>query len=129
MQSLLGNSAPEITREPNQDSIVLFSTQAPSNFAVNGNIKQCGAVDCSFLFHRKTPVELVRVANRYPRIAARRRANSFVSNAVSFENADLVGDAINIKRLGIASLVCSSSSPDVRASWQNPAEGICAARA
>ena len=39
------------------------------------------------------------------------------------ENADLVG-AINIKRLGIASLICSSSSPDVRASWQKPAEGI-----
>jgi putative transposase len=39
------------------------------------------------------------------------------------ENADLVG-AINIKRLGIASLACSSPSGDVSPSWQEPAEGI-----
>ena len=39
------------------------------------------------------------------------------------ENADLVA-AINIRRQGIASLACSSSSPDVRASWQEPTEGV-----
>ena len=39
------------------------------------------------------------------------------------ENADLVG-AINIKRLGIASLVCSSSSGEVSPSCQKPTESI-----
>jgi putative transposase len=39
------------------------------------------------------------------------------------ENADLVA-AINVKRLGIASLVCSSSSGDVSPSWQKPTESI-----
>jgi putative transposase len=40
-------------------------------------------------------------------------------------NADLVG-AINIKEAGLALLACSQSSPELRASWQEPAEGICA---
>lgn len=38
-------------------------------------------------------------------------------------NADFVG-ALNIKEAGLASLACSSSSPDVRASCQEPTEGI-----
>src|SRR5690348_9153955 len=38
-------------------------------------------------------------------------------------NADWVG-AVNIKEAGLALLACSQSSPEVRASWQEPTEGI-----
>ena len=57
----------------------------------------------------------------------RKSQSEFVCVACSFsENADLVG-AINIKRLGIASIACSSASGDVSPSCQEPAEGILAA--
>jgi putative transposase len=54
----------------------------------------------------------------------RKSQTEFVCVECGFsENADLVG-AINIKRLGIASLVCSSSSGEVSPSWQKPTESI-----
>ena len=54
----------------------------------------------------------------------RKSQSEFVCVECGFsENADLVG-AINIKRLGIASFVCSSSSGDVSPSWQKPTESI-----
>ncbi len=54
----------------------------------------------------------------------RKSQSEFVCVECGFsQNADLVG-AINIKRLGIASFVCSSSSGDVSPSWQKPTESI-----
>lgn len=54
----------------------------------------------------------------------RKAQSEFVCVECGFsENADLVG-AINIKRLGIASLVCSLSSGDASPSWQKPTESI-----
>jgi putative transposase len=54
----------------------------------------------------------------------RKTQSEFVCVECGFsENADLVG-AINIKRLGIASLVCSSSSGDVSPSCQKPTESV-----
>jgi putative transposase len=54
----------------------------------------------------------------------RKSQSEFVCVECGFsEHADLVG-AINIKRLGIASLVCSSSSGAVSPSWQKPTESI-----
>ena len=54
----------------------------------------------------------------------RKSQSEFVCVECGFsENADLVG-AINTKRLGIASFVCSLSSGDVSPSWQKPTESI-----
>jgi putative transposase len=54
----------------------------------------------------------------------RKSQSEFVCVECGFsENADFVA-AINIKRLGIASLVCSSSSGEVSPSWQKPTESI-----
>ncbi|HXN21556.1 MAG TPA: transposase [Candidatus Dormibacteraeota bacterium] len=56
----------------------------------------------------------------------RQTQETFVCTACGFSaHADWVG-AVNIKRQGIALLACSSSSPVVRASCQEPTEGICA---
>jgi len=54
----------------------------------------------------------------------RKTQEKFLCTQCGFSaDADWVG-SVNVLRRGIALLVCSSSSPDVRASWQKPTESI-----